>query len=45
VIVDGRRINSRLTLAVMHDGDEIVTIEGLGTPVLTRNASTCLIRW
>jgi len=32
VIVDGRRINSCLTLAVMHEGDEIVTIEGLGTP-------------
>jgi xanthine dehydrogenase YagT iron-sulfur-binding subunit len=32
VIVDGRRINSCLTLAVMHDGDEITTIEGLGTP-------------
>ena len=32
VIVDGRRINSCLTLAVMHDGDSITTIEGLGTP-------------
>jgi xanthine dehydrogenase YagT iron-sulfur-binding subunit len=32
VIVDGRRIASCLTLAVMHQGDEIVTIEGLGTP-------------
>jgi xanthine dehydrogenase YagT iron-sulfur-binding subunit len=32
VIVDGRRINSCLTLAVMHDGDEITTIEGLGKP-------------
>lgn len=32
VIVDGRRINSCLTLAVMHEGDDIVTIEGLGTP-------------
>jgi xanthine dehydrogenase YagT iron-sulfur-binding subunit len=32
VMIDGRRINSCLTLAVMHDGDEIVTIEGLGTP-------------
>ena len=32
VIVEGRRINSCLTLAVMHDGDDIVTIEGLGTP-------------
>jgi xanthine dehydrogenase YagT iron-sulfur-binding subunit len=31
VIVDGTRINSCLTLAVMHDGDEITTIEGLGT--------------
>ncbi|MBO0145214.1 aldehyde dehydrogenase iron-sulfur subunit [Agrobacterium sp. Ap1] len=32
VMVDGRRINSCLTLAVMHDGDEITTIEGLGQP-------------
>jgi xanthine dehydrogenase YagT iron-sulfur-binding subunit len=32
VLVDRRRINSCLTLAVMHEGDEIVTIEGLGTP-------------
>jgi xanthine dehydrogenase YagT iron-sulfur-binding subunit len=32
VIVDGRRINSCLTLAVMHEGDTISTIEGLGTP-------------
>ena len=32
VHVNGRRVNSCLTLAVMHDGDEITTIEGLGTP-------------
>jgi xanthine dehydrogenase YagT iron-sulfur-binding subunit len=32
VMVGGRRINSCLTLAVMHDGDEITTIEGLGQP-------------
>ena len=32
VIVDGRRINSCLTLAVMHQGDSVTTIEGLGTP-------------
>jgi xanthine dehydrogenase YagT iron-sulfur-binding subunit len=32
VIVDGRRITSCLTLAVMHEGDEVTTIEGLGTP-------------
>jgi xanthine dehydrogenase YagT iron-sulfur-binding subunit len=31
VIVDGRRINSCLTLAVMHEGDRITTVEGLGT--------------
>ena len=32
VIVDGRRVNSCLTLAVMNDGQKITTIEGLGTP-------------
>jgi xanthine dehydrogenase YagT iron-sulfur-binding subunit len=32
VLVDGRRVNSCLTLAVMHEGSEITTIEGLGTP-------------
>jgi xanthine dehydrogenase YagT iron-sulfur-binding subunit len=32
VIVNGLRINSCLTLAVMHQGDSIITIEGLGTP-------------
>jgi xanthine dehydrogenase YagT iron-sulfur-binding subunit len=32
VIVEGRRINACLSLAVMHEGDEITTIEGLGSP-------------
>src|SRR4051795_5407747 len=32
VIVEGRRISSCLTLAVMHEGRTITTIEGLGTP-------------
>ncbi len=32
VLSGGRRINSCLTLAVMHQGDKITTIEGLGTP-------------
>jgi xanthine dehydrogenase YagT iron-sulfur-binding subunit len=32
VHVNGRRINSCLTLAAMHEGDEITTIEGLGRP-------------
>jgi xanthine dehydrogenase YagT iron-sulfur-binding subunit len=31
VLVDGRRINSCLTLAVMHDGQSITTIEGLAS--------------
>lgn len=32
VIVGGRRINSCLTLAIMHQGEEMTTIEGVGTP-------------
>ncbi|MES2740877.1 MAG: aldehyde dehydrogenase iron-sulfur subunit PaoA [Pseudomonadota bacterium] len=32
VMVDGRRINSCLSLAVMHDGARVTTIEGLGNP-------------
>src|SRR6478672_3251440 len=32
VIVDGRRINSCLSLAVMHEGQQVTTIEGLGAP-------------
>ena len=32
VLVEGRRIDACLTLAMAHEGDEIVTIEGLGQP-------------
>ncbi|HVZ83256.1 MAG TPA: 2Fe-2S iron-sulfur cluster-binding protein [Terracidiphilus sp.] len=32
VHVNGRRVNSCLSFAVMHEGDEIMTIEGLGQP-------------
>jgi xanthine dehydrogenase YagT iron-sulfur-binding subunit len=32
VMVNGRRMLSCLTLAIMHEGDAITTIEGLGTP-------------
>jgi xanthine dehydrogenase YagT iron-sulfur-binding subunit len=32
VLLNGERINSCLTLAVMHDGASVTTIEGLGTP-------------
>ena len=32
ILINGRRVNACLTLAVMHDGDEITTIEGIGLP-------------
>ena len=32
VMVDGHRINSCLTLAVMREGSKVVTVEGLGSP-------------
>jgi len=36
VLVEGRRINSCLTLAVMHEGERITTVEGLaGTAALS----------
>lgn len=34
VLVGGKRINSCLRLAVMHDGDEVVTVEGLADDCL-----------
>ncbi len=32
VIADGRRINACLSLALLHEGGSVTTIEGLGTP-------------
>src|SRR5260370_42143600 len=32
VHINGRRVNSCLCFAVMHEGDEITTIEGIGQP-------------
>ena len=32
VLVDGKRINSCLSLAVMHEGEQVTTIEGVGLP-------------
>ncbi len=32
VLVNGQRINACLSLAVMHTGDKVTTIEGLGSP-------------
>ena len=39
VLVNDRRINSCLSLALQHEGDAITTIEGLGTPENSRNRS------
>jgi xanthine dehydrogenase YagT iron-sulfur-binding subunit len=44
VIVNGQRINSCLTLAVMHQGDSITTIEGLGTPELLHPLQAAFVR-
>ncbi len=50
VLVNGTRINACLSLAVMHDGDEVTTIEGVGavgklhpiqTAFLTEDAFQC----
>ena len=32
VLVNGQRVNSCLTLAIMQDGHDVTTIEGIGTP-------------
>jgi xanthine dehydrogenase YagT iron-sulfur-binding subunit len=44
VLINGRRINACLTLAVMHDGDEITTIEGLGEPGALHPLQAAFIR-
>ncbi len=44
VLVDGKRINSCLTLAVMHQDDEIMTIEGLGSPERLHPMQAAFIR-
>jgi xanthine dehydrogenase YagT iron-sulfur-binding subunit len=44
VMVDGQRINSCLTLAVMHEGGSITTIEGLGTPAKLHPMQAAFIR-
>lgn len=31
VLIEGRRVNACLTLAIMHEGDSITTLEGLGS--------------
>ena len=44
VLLDGKRINSCLSLAVMHEGDRIITIEGLGTPEKLHPMQAAFIR-
>lgn len=44
VLVEGRRINACLTLAVMHENDKITTIEGLGAPGNLHPMQTAFIR-
>ena len=44
VLVNGQRINACLTLAVMHVDDDIVTIEGIGTPEAMHPLQTAFIR-
>jgi len=44
VLVGGRRINSCLTLAAMHPGAEITTIEGLGTPEKMHPLQTAFVK-
>jgi xanthine dehydrogenase YagT iron-sulfur-binding subunit len=44
VLIDGRRVNSCLTLAVMHGGKKIVTIEGLSTELGLHPVQAAFIR-
>jgi xanthine dehydrogenase YagT iron-sulfur-binding subunit len=44
VLVEGRRINSCLTLAVMHDGQSVTTIEGLARGEHLHPLQTAFIR-
>lgn len=44
VIIDGRRMTSCLTLAVMQEGHDITTIEGLGTPANLHPMQAAFVR-
>jgi xanthine dehydrogenase YagT iron-sulfur-binding subunit len=43
VLVNGKRINSCLSLALMNDGQEVTTIEGLGTPSTMHPMQTAFV--
>ncbi|HEY6126139.1 MAG TPA: aldehyde dehydrogenase iron-sulfur subunit PaoA [Steroidobacteraceae bacterium] len=44
VLIDGRRTNSCLTLAVMHQRHKVTTIEGLGTPTSMHPMQTAFVK-
>jgi xanthine dehydrogenase YagT iron-sulfur-binding subunit len=44
ILVDGRRVNSCLTLAVMHEDVPITTVEGLGTPQALHPLQAAFVR-
>lgn len=44
VLLNGRRINACLALAVMHEGDDVTTIEGLGEPGALHPLQAAFIR-
>lgn len=44
VLIDGRRTNSCLTLAVMHQRHKVTTIEGLGTPTRMHPMQTAFLK-
>lgn len=43
--VNGSRVNSCLSLAVMHEGDEVETIEGIGTPEAMDPMQTAFVKF
>src|ERR1700709_2678508 len=44
VLLDGRRVNSCLTLAVMCEGHEVTTVEGIGTPEQMHPIQTAFVQ-
>ena len=44
VLLNGQRINSCLTLTVMHEGDEVTTIEGIGSPTSPDPLQSAFVR-
>jgi xanthine dehydrogenase YagT iron-sulfur-binding subunit len=44
ILINGRRVNSCLTLTVMHEADAITTIEGLGQPGHPHPMQTAFIK-